>query len=223
MSTLGPFPMKKLLFAGLVSASLAAGCGNVIVEGSGGGGAGGTTGSGGATTTSSTSSTTTVPSDCAVPAGPGPHATVFRFTNPADGPGDTVYLRQLCDIVYEVRGCDGGYGDPLVLAGQCTVDCAQSNECIACEPCPDEGVPLQPGESYDVKWPGYFYTFEQNAVGCQCHVQHVAPAQLYQLSIPVFASPDDVPQDLEAYSTVLFFELPAAGDLVDVMLYPSPQ
>jgi len=219
--------MKAILLASMVTAALAAGCGDVVVDptgGSGGDGGGQATGRGGSATTSSTT-TTSVPDECAVPADePGPYAVTIRFQNPADSPvGAPVFLRRDCQLNYEVSGCADGFTEPLVLSGLCTSDCANANECIQCGACLEEGVEIQPGESVEVPWAGTFFTFGENAVGCTCHVEHVAPAQKYRIEVPVFASEDAALANMPDYQSTTVFDLPASSGVVEVKLYPPPQ
>jgi hypothetical protein len=214
--------MSKTFPAALIAAALAAGCGDVVVEGSGGdGGAGGTSSTGGTITTSST---TTVPGECAVPAEDGgPYPVTIRFVNPADSPvGASVYLRQDCLLNYEVRACADGYTDALALSGICTSDCAQANECIQCGACLEEGIEIQPGGSFETSWDGTFVTFDQNAAGCSCHVDHVAPAQKYRIGVPVFPSADAAIMNMPDFQTFTLFDLPSPTGVVEVELYPPP-
>ncbi len=220
--------MNKISLATLFAASLAAGCGDVVVvETTGGaGGSGGAGGTGGTITSTSTSTSTgTVPAECAVPTDkPGPYAITLRFVNPADNPvGGSVFLRQDCELNFEVRGCDDGYTAPIVLSGLCTTDCANANECIQCGACPELGVEVKLGESVEVQWDGSFFTFDENAVGCTCHVEHVAPAQSYQIRVPVFTSPDGAIGNAPDYQALHVFELPTLAGVVDVPLYAPPE
>lgn len=217
--------MNKTLLASAVSVPLALlliSCGDVVVEGSGGAaGAAGSGGSGTGGTTTTTTTTTKLPGQCALPAdGPGPYPVTFRFENPADSPvAATVYLRKDCALNYEVRQCADGF-QPIALSAICTLDCADGNECIQCEACPEDPIAIQPGQAYEEEWDGTYFTFEQNAAGCTCHDTHVAPAQIYELSVPVYGSGDAAVNNQPDFKVDLSFDLPAATGVVEVKLYP---
>lgn len=211
----------------LAALMLAAGCGGTVVEGSGGSGnSAGSAGSsgdagagaGGSTTTST--STTVVPPECAVEgAGAGPYPVAFHFTNPG---ADVLYLHQDCLLQYSITACDSGYGEGLSLSGACTVDCSEMNDCIQCGPCPDMGVQVVNGSPLEDGWSGHTYTFSQTSSGCSCHVEHVAPAQKYRITVPVFASEQDATMGKVLFEASVDFSLPTPGGIVDVPLVKAP-
>lgn len=213
--------MNKTFLASVASVPLVflLACGDVVVDGSGGSGGSGGGGTGGTTTTTTT--TTKLPGQCVFPAdGPGPYPVTFRFENPADSPAAaTVYLRKDCLLNYEVRQCADGF-QPIALSGICTADCAQGNECIQCGACPEDGIPIEPGQAYEEEWDGTYVTFEQNSAGCTCHDTHVAPAQIYQLAVPVYGSADAAAVNQPDFTVDIPFHLPAEGGVVEVKLYP---
>ncbi|MEZ4294966.1 MAG: hypothetical protein R3B70_08305 [Polyangiaceae bacterium] len=219
--------MRTTLFACTIAAALAIGCGNTVVEQTGGAG-GSNTGGGGEAggTTASTASTTsdTIPDECAVAtAQPAPYSVTLRFLNPADNPvGGPVYLRQDCELHYNIRACSDGYADAIPLSGACTVDCGEQNTCIDCGACPEEAIEIPLGTSLDVSWNGVYYSFAQNNVGCSCHEEHIALPQHYRVHVPVFVTEDGIFQGSEDFQAIQQFDLPSAG-VVEVPLYPPPE
>lgn len=201
--------MNKVILCSLWSIVLAVGCGGSTVGGSGSGGEGG---SGGSATTS------TLPAECAVQTEESaPHSLTFRFK----GTGPTaVFLREDCQLRYTVTSCGDGYQEGLVLTGQCTIDCSQQNECIQCGACLQEGIPIGPGGFAEHAWAGKTYTFDENNVGCTCHMEHVAPAGKYRITVPLYATEEDaLAGGTPAGEVSTDFELPTPGGVVEVPVF----
>lgn len=203
----------------LLAAALSAACGSTVIEGSGA--AAGSSGSSGtAGTAGATGGTTVIPPECSVETTEtGPFAVTFEFTNPG---GQPFFLRRDCALNYAITSCDKEFSEALGLSGACTVDCSQVNECIQCGPCPEEAVMVPTGTPVQDSWSGKIYTFGQNNAGCTCHDEHIAPAQIYRLTVPVFASAEDAmtnqPPFFEASAD---FILPSPSDFVTVTLSPK--
>jgi hypothetical protein len=140
----------------------------------------------------------------------------FQLHNPTT---DTLFIRQECFVDFTITSCADDYDEELELWAWCSVDCADpAGGCISCEMCLDEGIPIVPGGSFDVSWPGLTYTFGTNADGCTCHDDHAEPAGLHQIRVPVFRTAEDAELDVAAYEVSLDFPLPAPLGVVQVPL-----
>jgi hypothetical protein len=143
-----------------------------------------------------------------------PYPVTFQFK----GAGSTaLFLREECQLKYTVTSCAGGYQEALVLTGQCTVDCSEKNQCIQCGACLEAAVPINPGGTFEQPWTGKTYTFDQNNVGCECHVEHLAPAGKYRVTVPVYATEQAAAENgAPAGEVSVDFDLPAPGGVVEV-------
>jgi hypothetical protein len=161
-----------------------------------------------------------MPPACQVPTNAaGPHAVTFRFNNLASVP---YYIVEDCSLQYTITSCADGYVQPIVRTGDCTVDCGEKETgCIACGACPFGAKEVTSAFPIDGNWAGYQYTFEQTKQGCDCHVQHVAPAGKYRVNLSVFASEQDAQDGVVSHEVSVDFTLPAPGGMVDVPLHPS--
>lgn len=197
--------MNRSILLSVWAVVLAAGCGGTV-NGSGGGG-----GEGGSGTTS------TLPAECVVETEEtAPHKVTFQFT----GTGTTtVYMREECTFEYKVTSCGDGYQEGLALTGQCTIDCAEKNQCLECGACLEQPVAVNPESTLLHAWAGHTYTFDENNVGCRCHVKHVAPAGKYRITVPVWATEEEAAANGPPAAEVsVDFDLPAPGGVVEVPL-----
>jgi len=213
--------MRGAWAAGLLMATA---CGSTVSQdGSGGaGGAGGGTVGTGSTTTGGGGAGGSLPPECAVQTSdPGPYAVTFQFENDGVFPA---FLRQDCNLQYEVLSCGDGYSAPLDRYGNCTIDCSQwmPGGCIACEPCPLGPLPLDVGAQVSDAWSGQVFTFSETPDGCSCHTGHNVPAGRYRLVVPVYASEQAVLEGTVAYEVSVNFELPALDGIVRVSIGQSP-
>jgi hypothetical protein len=121
------------------------------------------------------------------PSGPGPYPVTLEFFNPGGG---STWLLDDCTLSFDVASCTDGFSGVLHIAQGCTVDCdvmADGGQCIQCEPCFRRAVELADGERKQVTWEGFTYTFETaQGVGCTCHRPHLAPADKYRITVPVW-------------------------------------
>jgi hypothetical protein len=145
-----------------------------------------------------------------------PFAVTFRFTNPSGLP---LYLKQGCNLAFEVTSCVDDYAAPLSLWAGCTVDCeAEPGGCIQCGPCWEGPVAVTEAEPAESEWAGHTYTFGTNSSGCACSTAHVAPAAHYRVSAPVYESEQAVEQGEPSWEASVDFVLPAPGAVVEVPL-----
>ena len=198
--------MSKSIILSVWAAVLAAGCGGTVGGSGGGGGEGGSGGSG---------TTSTLPAECAVETEESaPYSVTFQFKGAG---ATTVYMREECTLRYRVTSCGDGYQEGLVLTGQCTVDCAEKNQCIQCGACLEQAVAIAPGGTQEHAWAGKTYTFSENNVGCMCHVEHTAPAGKYRITVPVWATEQEAEEGGSPAGEVsVDFDLPAPGGVVEV-------
>ncbi len=223
----------QLCIVSAIALSVGVACGDTVVfEGEGGGGgettSSSSSGSGGTTSSSSSSSSSSgtggsggvMPPECQVPTNqPAPYAVSFDFINNGPTP---LFLAQDCYVQYTVTSCADGYSQALSLRGDCTVDCdAEPDACIACGACPFGGLLVGQGDGIEDLWQGHTYLFGENAVGCYCHKEFNAAAGLYRISVPVFASEEDVQLGNPAWVVEQAFELPAPSGVVTIWLEPS--
>lgn len=167
-------------------------------------------------TTTSTGTGEPIPPACQVLTSQAPpYAVTFRFTNPTSSP---LYLRQGCELEYAIAPCADGFASSLARSGTCTVDCADPDVgCIACGACQQAGVAVPAQGTYEAQWSGLHYTFGQNASGCSCHTEHVAPASLYRLTAAIYDTEEAAATSAAIHGTVTVeFELPAPGGVVEV-------
>lgn len=160
--------------------------GGASTGGSSVGGSAGTSGQGGAAGTAGAGGAV---DPCAVPAtGSGPWATSIVFVNNGSKP---VFLSQQCELMFDVKSCRSGYQESVAMTAFCSSPCsevADGGGCIVCGPCMSEAIELKPGESKEVPWVGYRYTFGM-VQSCNCHDQHVADSGLYRVTVPVWNAP----------------------------------
>ena len=140
----------------------------------------------------------------------------FRFENQGATP---VYLLEQCSLAFQVAACADGYQQSLALQGTCTINCEDASDgggCIACGECMSQTLEVLPGQAKDVSWSGLQYTFDHYQ-GCQCHYEHVAPAGLYRVSVPVwdkYFDPMQGEQPSASKQAQAYFELPGSGTVV---------
>jgi hypothetical protein len=174
----------------------------------------GTTGNG-----TSSSSSSGMPPECAVdtPAA-GPYPVQFRLDN---GASDALFVREECDIDLRVYSCADGYDLPLTRSGICTSACNEGPDvCVACGACYSGPREVAAGEQITLDWPGHTYDFDENAAGCQCHYQYVAPAGSYRAVIAVYAASADVDQNMAPREVQVDFTLPDDDGIVTLDLSP---
>lgn len=152
------------------------------------------------------------PASCALEhAEPGPYPVTFRFEN--TGPA-TVYLEQGCELEFTVSSCEGLYRDSLTISALCSADCATpANGCPVCGACPDAPLAVDPGEFVDYQWDRRLYSFSRQN-GCSCHTTTPAPAGLYRVEIPVYASEADIAAKRPIRQGHADFTLPMPGQVV---------
>lgn len=182
----------------------------------------GSTGSGGATSTTTGTTATggtgsVVPPHCEVPtSAPPPHAVSFQLYNPT---AQTLFIREECWIAFAITSCADDYAQELELWPGCSMDCADpAGGCVSCEMCWETGIPIEPGQSFDVFWPGHTYSFGTNADGCTCHDEHDEPAGLHRIRVPVYLSAEAAEIDAPDYDVTVEFALPTPQGQVRVSL-----
>jgi hypothetical protein len=213
-----PLGIHALVACLALGVALVGSCGGTAtIEPSATGGGGGATGGGGGATGGSGGSGGVVSPECQVPTSDSPpHAVTFRFHNPGDV---TLFMRQSCWFEFSISACADDYAQDLELWMGCSVDCADpAGGCIACEMCGEFGVPIDPGQSIEVTWPGLFYTFDTNADDCLCHDDHPEPAGLHRITVPVYLSAEAAEAAEPSYEVPLDFPLPAQQGVVVVPL-----
>jgi hypothetical protein len=188
--------------------------------GGGGGLGGGATGGGGAGGSGGilpTGGTGGLPAECSVPVTePGPYPLKIRFVNPINEPR---YIRQECQINWELFACADGYSQPLPHSAFCMTDCTNSSGgCIACGACMLDGVEVTPDKPVETDWNGQTYTFGNTAEGCQCYTASAAPPAKYAIDVPVYMTQDDAMSSKVAYVVRHEFALPSPTGIVDVPL-----
>jgi len=202
--------MTRLRLASIALVALLAACGGSVTEisdatggsagaagsstggsSTGGSGVGGSATGGSSTGGSGVGGAGGVVDECAVQApGAGPWQTDIRFLNSSKKP---VFLYQGCSIQFDIKACSEGYASALPISGDCTSDCkdvAGGGGCMVCGACMSEVIELKPGQSHDISWTGFRYTFD-TVEGCPCHYQHVAAAGLYRVNVSVWNAPFD--------------------------------
>lgn len=188
--------------AGTGGAGATGGGGSGGAGATGGGGAGGSGGMGGA---------------CAVPVTePGPYALKIKIVNPTS---QSLFVREDCMLNWSLYACTDGYTTALSHAANCTIDCSDDpTGCIACGACMLTAHEVTPAAPVSADFGGYTYTFSQNASGCSCHNQIVAPPGKYAIRVPVFLSQQDAESGTAAYTAEAYFDLPAPNGVVEVNL-----
>lgn len=200
--------MTRLRLASISLVTLLAACGGSVTEiYDATGGSAGTAGSAGSSTGGSSTGGSSAGGSstggsgmggaggavdaCAVAApGQGPWQTDFRFVNSS---GKPVYLYQGCSLQFDIRACSEGYASAVPISGDCTSECSEvagGGGCMVCGACQQEVIELKPGQSQELSWAGYRYTFG-TVDGCPCHDTHVAPAGVYRVSVSVWNAPFD--------------------------------
>ncbi len=104
--------------------------------------------------------------------------------------------------------------------GACACDCAQSS-CPVCGPCwagPRE-VPV--GTMTSESWNAVSVTTQQTPAG-SCERRTALPDGPYRIDVPVYPSADDALAGTAGWTTSQTFNLPVAGNVVDVALGASP-
>jgi hypothetical protein len=157
-----------------------------------------------------------VPDECSVPVSePGPYPTTIRLINPSDTP---LWVRQDCQITWQLFQCADGYTDPVATTGDCTIDCSESgNGCIACGACMLVPLLVEPGAALDIEWSGYTYEYSQKQ-GCSCHVESVAPPAKYAVRVPVYSNVAEAESGESGWDAWTYFDLPAETGIVEVVL-----
>lgn len=182
------------------------------------GGTGGTTGgTGGATggTGGATGGTGGVTPACEVATSQAPpYATKIRFTTAGS---QTLYLVDSCQLEYSLYACSDGYTETLSRSGACTIDCSDpAGGCIACGACAYLAKPVTAALPIEDDWSGIYFTYAQTPDGCSCHTGHPAPPQKYRVTADVYASEDDLQNNVVLRKVSADFELPAPSGVVEV-------
>jgi hypothetical protein len=179
----------------------------------------------GATDTTGNDSGAAIPLECQVPmtTRTPPYQLVFRLRNAGAVP---VFLRQGCvGVEFDISSCGSRYSDSLGPRYLCACPCSDATctGAVACGPCPQPaGVEIAPGASKDVTWIAS-QALSEDRGSFQCANRPALPAARYGLSVPLFASATEAANNAKPLRVARrSFELPAAGDLVEVPLAAPP-
>ena len=147
---------------------------------------------------------------------PQPSSVTFQLRN--DG-ASTVYLFENCTVEYTITSL----ADPvhqIARQGTCACSCGQS-ACPVCGPCfagpRDVGIGAMVAET----WNSVSVTTEPTPAG-SCERATPLPYGRYRIDVPVYPTAPDATARTFGRTATQSFDLPVAGDVVDVQLGLSP-
>jgi len=150
---------------------------------------------------------------------PPPQASSITFQLRNDGLS-TVYLFENCTIDYTITSL----AEPVhavARVGTCACECSQAS-CPVCGPCfagpRDVGV----GAALAEYWSTVSVTTQPTSIGGTCEQRTPLPYGRYRIDVPVYPTVADATARMLGRTATQTFDLPVAGDAVDVQLGLSP-
>jgi hypothetical protein len=160
-----------------------------------------------------------VPAQCRVTTNrPAPYQVTFRLINRGASP---VYVLQGCiGVDFHISSCASRYTDDLSPTFACACMC-EDPSCkgnVACGPCPQpQGVAIAPGGSKEIPWYAVQSNLEDRGT-YTCVRRPALPPAIYSVTVPVYPSAEQAVALRDPRPRGRTFELPAAGDVVDVVV-----
>jgi hypothetical protein len=149
---------------------------------------------------------------------PGTPPAMITFQLHNDGIA-TVYVFEDCQIDFTITAL----ADPVhVIAreGACACACDQSS-CPVCGPCFAGPRDVAVGSMLTEYWNAVSVTTQTTPTG-SCERRASLPDGRYRIDVPVYPTADDAVAKTSGYTASQSFDLPVAGNLVDVALGASP-
>jgi len=149
---------------------------------------------------------------------PPPQASSITFQLRNDGIS-TVYLFENCTIEYTITSL----ADPvqeIARAGVCACACDQSS-CPVCGPCFAGPRDVAVGASLPESWSAVRVATQTTSTG-SCERRTPLPYGRYRIDVPVYPTVADALAKMYGRTATQTFDLPVAGDVVDVQLGLSP-
>lgn len=150
---------------------------------------------------------------------PPPQASSITFQLRNDGLSN-VYLFQNCAIEYTITSL----ADPvhqIARVGACACECSQAS-CPVCGPCFAGPRDVEVGAALSEYWSTVNVTTQPTSIGGTCEQRTPLPYGRYRIDVPVYPTLADATARMLERTATQTFELPVAGDTVDVQLGLSP-
>jgi hypothetical protein len=147
-----------------------------------------------------------------------PQASDVTFHLRNDG-ASTVYLSENCTIQYTITSL----ADPvheIARTGTCACVCGQAS-CPVCVPCFAGPRDVAGGAALDEHWSSVSVTTQATPAG-SCERRTPLPYGRYRIDVPVYPTVADALAGMYGRTASQTFDLPGAGDAVDVQLGLSP-
>lgn len=149
---------------------------------------------------------------------PPPQASSVTFQLRNDGVS-TVYLFETCTVEYTITSL----ADPvhqIAREGSCPCACGQG-ACPVCGACFAGPRDVAVGAMVATSWNSVSVTTESTPTG-SCEHRTPLPYGRYRIDVPVYPTVADATARMYERTATQTFDLPAAGDAVDVQLGLSP-
>jgi hypothetical protein len=149
---------------------------------------------------------------------PPPQASSITFQLRNDGIS-TVYLFENCTIDFTITSL----ADPvheIAQGGFCACACEQSS-CPVCGPCFAGPRDVAVGATLPESWSAVSVASETTSTG-SCERRTPLPYGRYRIDVPVYPTEADALAKTYGRTATQTFDLPVAGDVVDVQLGQSP-
>jgi hypothetical protein len=131
----------------------------------------------------------------------------------------TVAVMVNCQVTFTITSL----ADPvhtIDLEGPCACDCAQSS-CSVCGPCFAGPLEIPMGTMTTESWNAVSVTTQATPAG-SCERRTALPDGPYRIDVPVYPSADAATAGTSGWTSSQTFNLPVAGNVVDVALGASP-
>ena len=147
---------------------------------------------------------------------PQPSSVTFQLRN--DGIA-TVYLFENCTVEYTITSL----ADPvhqIALSGACACTCGTA--CPVCGACFAGPLDVATGTMRTESWNTVKVTTEPSPTSGSCERRTALPYGPYRIDVPVYPTLADAMARMLGRTASQSFDLPLAGDVVDVQLGLSP-
>ena len=145
-----------------------------------------------------------------------PSSVTFQLRN--DGLS-TVFLFESCTVEYTITSL-ADPTHPIARGGACACACGQS-ACPVCGACFEGPRDVAAGALVDESWSSVSVTTEATPTG-SCERATPLPYGRYRIDVPVYPTVADAMARMLGRTATQTFDLPVAGDVVDVQLGLSP-
>jgi hypothetical protein len=149
---------------------------------------------------------------------PPPQASSVTFQLRNDGQS-TVYLFENCTVDYTITSLAEPVHE-VARVGACACECGQA--CPVCGPCFAGPREVAVGAALSEYWSTVSVTTQPTAIGGTCEQRTPLPYGRYRIDVPVYPTTVDATGRTLARTATQTFDLPVAGDTVDVQLGLSP-